>query len=182
LDRVTSLRRPSAEGSLSIRRGTRPNPEREEMLESEQFIEAEASKRRGGRRCSVSLKDRPGRETCRKPSACAGSNGSVATPQPGKRVNLEREEMRESEQIIEQEATIRRGRRCSLSLKGRPGRETCRKGSAMPGATQTSTPSSGAGSSEGVAASLARALGEAGSAAPAPEQAPDATSDAAFSA
>ena len=186
VDRMTSLKRPTAEGSLTRRR---PNLEREEMLESEQIIEAEASKRRGGRRCSLSLKDRPERETSRKPracagssgnavsrkpsscagssgsaltrkpSSCAGSSGSVVTPRQGKRVNLEREEMLESEQIIEQEATIRRGRRCSLSLKAGPGRETCRsKCSKMPSGTRPGAPRSETGSAEDNAATLARLL------------------------
>jgi len=77
VNRISSLQRPAAEGSLSRRRGTSVNPEREEMLESEQIIEQEASRRRG-RRCSLSLKSRPGRETSRKPSATQGGTQPCA--------------------------------------------------------------------------------------------------------
>ena len=66
----------------------------------------------------------------------------------GTPVNPEREEMLESEKIIEQEESLKRGRRCSLSLKDRPGRETFRKPSATQGVAQPSASRSGAGSSD----------------------------------
>ena len=73
-------------------------------------------------------------------------------------MNLEREEMLESEQIIEQEATIRRGRRCSLSLKAGPGRETSRRCGKMPSDQGPGAPRSGTGSAEDNAAKLAHLL------------------------
>ena len=66
--------------------------------------------------------------------------------------------MLESEQLIEAEATLKRGRRCSLSLKDRPGRETCRKSGTATERAQQRTPRSAAGNSEDHAASLARIL------------------------
>ena len=178
VERMASQQRPQIEGSMSTpRRGAPLNSERAEMLETEKIIEQEASKRRG-RRCSLSLKDGPGRETSRKPNARLENNGlennggrdrapqsslwsattgavaAVDRMSPvrrppaeaplatrrGARMNLEREEILESEQIIEREATRKRGRRCSLSLKDRPGRETCRN--KVPTGTQQSTPCS----------------------------------------
>ena len=56
----------SADGGLTSRRLARLGEERLEMLEAEEFIEAEASRRRGARRASFSLKDGPGRETSRR--------------------------------------------------------------------------------------------------------------------
>ena len=81
VDRMSSLQRPTAEGSLSRRRGTHLNPEREEMLESERLIEQAAAKKRG-RRCSLSLKEGPGRETSRMPGATPGGTQPCA-PRPG---------------------------------------------------------------------------------------------------
>ena len=86
----------------------------------------------------------------------ASSERSVAegssSMRRGGKVNRERAEMLESEQLIEQHAKRKRGRRCSLSLKDRPGRETFRKGA------QQCTPRTGAGSSKDHAASPARVL------------------------
>lgn len=108
----------------------------------------------------------------------ASSERSVAegssSMRRGGKVNRERAEMLESEQLIEQHAKRKRGRRCSLSLKDRPGRETFRKGA------QQCTPRTGAGSSKDHAASPARVLSadgldqatEGGSTVLAPQSAP----------
>ena len=79
------------------------------------------------------------------------AEGSLSTRRSAT-VNRERAEMLESEQLIEQEESRKRGRRCSLSLKDGPERETFRKGA------QQCTPRSGAGSSKDHAGSLVGVL------------------------
>ena len=66
--------------------------------------------------------------------------------------------MLESEKIIEREATIRRGRRCSLSLKDGPGRETCRTCSTTPSGTRPSAPRAVIGRTEDTTTTLASHL------------------------
>ena len=66
--------------------------------------------------------------------------------------------MLESEKIIEREATIRRGRRCSLSLKDGPGRETCRTCSTTPSGTRPSAQRAVIGRTEDTTITLASHL------------------------